>query len=725
MTAKLYCELPGCDVVIEQPAQGGNPRRYCTAEHRAEGRRVRVEAAGADSGQPTRQLRRGPARSELASQKQARSGQQATAAAKAVLRRRRAIAVLGAVGILASGGGLVATSQSAPGGSPGPEGGRSAPAPQALNGEPWAAQAQVTLTSVEQQLDQIAQAEAAWKSTALSRRAGSPPATVTALLDQKAALEQLRTRLRSELAAWRSLHTVRDALAQTQQQLAELDKTIHALPAATPGSAADQTSATRLAEHRDMLIRQRDLQRQELTGWEQGVAQAVAAPLPEVVAATTEAIEPVLALTEPTPPSHPAHQSGEPNSPALAARMPHEDTGHGRQDFSVGAPPRPERPTLLRAEDAEVVAAPVELVNDSQPVPLSAPVGQRVTQVEADRFMDWLDATVVQRGLAPELATAAATLASVEDQLDRIATAEAAWTATAGSRRVDGLPTVVAALSEHKATLEQLRNRLRSELSAWQSLHTVREALALTEQQLAELETTIRRQRDGRPSPSARMDTVRLTEQRDLLVRQRDVQRRELTGWEQSVVALASSTPRPVVAEKTRSASERGPARTAPAAKANGGGGREVNVVTARQPAPPRQRGGAGNQAAAPVRLVSGTASGGGGGGQSMDQASMVGFGAASGAAQPQHPTPTLVKQSPTDPPYPRLKKKLEELRKKRLGPEPRPAVKRESWADVNKRDYGGIPAKPAPTWADVNKRDYGGAPATSAPTRPISGPQP
>jgi len=96
------------------------------------------------------------------------------------------------------------------------------------------------------------------------------------------------------------------------------------------------------------------------------------------------------------------------------------------------------------------------------------------------------------------------------------------------------------------------------------SFHTVRAALAQTQQQLAELDKTIH--------------------------------------------ALPAATPG--VAEKTRSTSKRGPARTAPAAKTNGGGGRDVNVVMARQPAPLRRPDRAGNEAAAPVKLVSGTVHG-------------------------------------------------------------------------------------------------------------------
>jgi hypothetical protein len=96
-------------------------------------------------------------------------------------RGKRAIAVLGAAGILA-GGYAVTSSESLPQTSPAQTG------PRATSEDDWAARAAVTLTSVDQQLDTIAQTEAAWNAKAADQPAGTPPTSVRALNDRKALL---------------------------------------------------------------------------------------------------------------------------------------------------------------------------------------------------------------------------------------------------------------------------------------------------------------------------------------------------------------------------------------------------------------------------------------------------------------------------------------------------------------------------------------------------------
>lgn len=213
-----------------------------------------------------------------------------------------------------------------------------------LGGEQWAERAKITLAAVEDQLDLIAQAEAAWQMTPASRRQGRPPAAVLAMLDRRLALEQLRATLSSQLAAWQSSHEVRNRLELTERQLVEVERALQSNRSNAAPAPEVQLNLDRLTEQRDILLRQRDAQRQELSGWELGVAKTVATPLPDVRDAASDVVAPVLALAESSEAPGPSPQSDEVYSPMLAARLPGSVSGRSRQDTWIGAPPQPGAP---------------------------------------------------------------------------------------------------------------------------------------------------------------------------------------------------------------------------------------------------------------------------------------------------------------------------------------------------------------------------------------------
>lgn len=245
------CALPGCDEIVEQPGNAP-PREYCHPAHRTEARQLRVTSGagipapsmpGSGSGgvavsvkprswermlveqqfapasglelddRPPAGLAyeghhgvlvlptsgdwgvvRHPMRDRAARLRDvhwvvaARRNHAASRDQRHGERRRQALAVLSAFGILSGGGvggwlserGTVAYE---------------ATGPSTAHGAPhddWATRAQVTLNSLDHQLARIATAEKAWRGLPASRRQGAPPVEVSELLRRKSELEHQR-----------------------------------------------------------------------------------------------------------------------------------------------------------------------------------------------------------------------------------------------------------------------------------------------------------------------------------------------------------------------------------------------------------------------------------------------------------------------------------------------------------------------------------------------------
>ncbi|HVH23681.1 MAG TPA: hypothetical protein VNA11_14625 [Pseudonocardia sp.] len=249
--------------------------------------------------------------------------------------RRRTMAVLGAAGIVAGGYALT----SLPVG-PGPD----RPTPVQLPPTPtvdqrWAARAQVTMSSLDEQLEVIERAEREW------RRLRPTEPLPSALEQRKALLNRRRTALVEQLDAVRSLDRARAELARSERALNETD------PAAPP-------------RQRQQRERERDERRREVDALAGPAATAVRAPLPDDGERTTEITERVRddvrsaarAPTEPSVaapptevpdpgPGEPAAPDGQrtPIPPVDGGGEPGPDRGGG-PPTSPGPAPAPDQP---------------------------------------------------------------------------------------------------------------------------------------------------------------------------------------------------------------------------------------------------------------------------------------------------------------------------------------------------------------------------------------------
>ncbi|MBA2310473.1 MAG: hypothetical protein H0W01_14555 [Pseudonocardiales bacterium] len=258
------------------------------------------------------------------------------ARAKGRKRRTQAIALFGAAGILAGGGGWVVSNANA---SSDPRAVVGTPAqPANTSAQEWVRQAKVSLASVSRQLDIVAQVEELWMRSPGAQEAGAPPAAVQAMLDRKAALEQQRATVQSWLTAFESVDSVNKQLAEADSQLAAIDRAL-----ATPTSGPETPQLTQLRSQREFVKQQRDAKAAELASLRNTVDQVIVQPLPDPASekATEELGQVVVDLA-----SNPdAPEPGQENDrltplPAIAYR---DSEGEADHEPGTGAPPRPGR----------------------------------------------------------------------------------------------------------------------------------------------------------------------------------------------------------------------------------------------------------------------------------------------------------------------------------------------------------------------------------------------
>jgi len=251
-------------------------------------------------------------------------------------RRRAAAAALGLlVPAAALGGGLVVANAVQQGPLPAATPAPPVPAPvqpsevPALpaGGAQWVTEARVVLASVHEQLDVLTEAEQAWNAMPAERRIGEPPAPVRDLVDSRSRLEQQRAVLEADLAAWQTLQQTTASLEDTEDQLAKVSRALQ---------LGGQTAAgEQLREQRDMLIRQRVAQREQLAGWSARMDAAVVDPLrdPPDVEPIAESViamtEEPSALTEPAEPAEPDDSA----SVAVVGKEPEADRPQSGEDL--------------------------------------------------------------------------------------------------------------------------------------------------------------------------------------------------------------------------------------------------------------------------------------------------------------------------------------------------------------------------------------------------------
>jgi hypothetical protein len=357
------CALPGCDVSIED-IPGRPVRRYCTAAHRAAARQARRASMQPDQQERLAEtlpwLREPDAEPVLAPAASVHAEPVPAARVPAPParrsfparlgehrpRRRRAIAVIGAAGILA-GGYAVTSSQSSETAGPTQQ------TPRGESSDGWAARAEVTLTSVDRQLDTIARTEAAWNALP-QHTAVATPAPVAELMDRKALLERRRAALQSQLDSYRALARTRGDLELAERNLDAIEKALRNTPTSGVVSSPDEAFAlAALQEQRDLRIRQRDAKKLELAGIEGNVEKAAKTPLPDDGQQTAAVRDRVLDVIHsggrdgaPTPTT----PTPGPHRPEVLASGREGAPGQERQATTTSAPPDPRGP---RDESAE------------------------------------------------------------------------------------------------------------------------------------------------------------------------------------------------------------------------------------------------------------------------------------------------------------------------------------------------------------------------------------
>ena len=379
------CALTGCEVPIES-VPGRPERRYCSAAHRAAARRARraatapVPAAaslgdslpwlhavqcdgspprhdapgGSPSGGPVSGGRL-PVAAPVAAGPTAPGGPGGRArsgSSSPLAGRRRALALVGAAGILAGGYAVVVVHDPAPS-SP-------LPARSALpDADAWAARARVTLASLSEQLDVIAEAEQAWARTPESRRAGRPPAQIREMRAHRAELERQQVLLKVQLQDYGSLPEVRSEVVAAERMLRDAERALADAPPLSQRTPEQDATIAELTERRDRAQARLEDKRAELVSLEQDVAGAAARPLPEPAERTERVTERVFDVVDgenrPERPLDPI-----PPRPEVVAGREGQD-GKPRADVDNSAPPDPLGP-LDRKRGRDRDRGPVDAV---------------------------------------------------------------------------------------------------------------------------------------------------------------------------------------------------------------------------------------------------------------------------------------------------------------------------------------------------------------------------
>jgi hypothetical protein len=270
------CELPACNEPIAD-SPGRPTRRYCSASHRIAARAARRAARQSErmTGHRPERLPDIPARGwgafgfEGSPAPDAWPPWERTVHGHPVVGSRpwlrRAAVVIGALAIIVTGGYVAITSRAAVPPA-------TAAVATAATADEWAVRAEQSVTSLEQQLVQIAQAEDA------ARCGGGEPAALRALQERKGLLQQRKATLWSQLETYRLLGRTRSDLARTEAELLAVEMELQA----QPGRSAEQAAAVAaLEQQRDLRVRQRDSQRHLVVSLEGSVASAVRTPLSE------------------------------------------------------------------------------------------------------------------------------------------------------------------------------------------------------------------------------------------------------------------------------------------------------------------------------------------------------------------------------------------------------------------------------------------------------------
>ena len=262
-TSPSRCGLPGCTAAVADAGPRGAPRRYCSAEHR---RRHRAPPRQVPEDLPL-DVDPGP---------------------HVRTRWRRGVVAALCAAAVGAGGWVVAAEP--------PAAALPVERPEIPVVDPhagWLARAHATLTSIDEQLDLIAQVERVWAgSDAAARAAGALPPPVRALFERRTLLEQQGAALRSQVATREARDRAARALAATEEQLTAVDAATESVEAAVLRALHDQ---------RALLAQVRDAYVAELRRLDAAVAAARTEPLPDASDRTSPIALSVLAIATGAP----------------------------------------------------------------------------------------------------------------------------------------------------------------------------------------------------------------------------------------------------------------------------------------------------------------------------------------------------------------------------------------------------------------------------------------
>ncbi len=291
-------------------------------------------------------------------------------------RRRGALALIGVLGVLA--GGYAMRSAEPVVATAAPE----KAAPTVDPADEWAARAEITLTSVDRQLDVIARTEQAWNASRAQRPGIAIPAAVAALQERRAVLERRRAAVASQLDSYQALSRTRADLQTSEERLDAVEDALQN-PAA-PTSPDDATTLAVLQEQRDLRVRQLDAKRAELAGLEGDVERAARSPLPDDGEATTAVSAQVLDAIHGDPP---APGRGPAEEHRAAGAHPRDDPAERRSTRvedprertpQPAAGPRRQGPAAARHGERETPRRDAGRERAGTPAPASA-TGTRAT----------------------------------------------------------------------------------------------------------------------------------------------------------------------------------------------------------------------------------------------------------------------------------------------------------------------------------------------------------
>jgi len=252
----------------------------------------------------------------------------------------------------------------------------------------WALRAQRVLASLDEQLDLVADAEAAWGRAADVQRVAARSAPIEALRERKLLLLQRQASLRSQLETHQSLREAARRLALAEQQLAAIEAALRDVPGRRPTPEQVHAVAT-LEAQRDLRIAQRDARREEVQRLEQAVSVAARTPLPADDRHTAVVSGLVLDSLADTDEPEAPRQAPRARPPDVVADRADDVLAQARADIPDGSPPGPRGPR------PEPLGDVVDTVRVATPKRISLPLAPGVG---LDRMRDGVGNATLARG---------------------------------------------------------------------------------------------------------------------------------------------------------------------------------------------------------------------------------------------------------------------------------------------------------------------------------------